>query len=69
VATSSSPLSLLREKLRKERRTNKRLRVLIDEFREQVRIIRGDLDVQFQRIAQLQVELDATKKAILDKFR
>jgi hypothetical protein len=69
VPTRPRPLATLRAKLRKERRTNKRLRVLIDEFRDQVRLIRADLDVQFQRIAQLQVELDATKKLFLDKQR
>jgi hypothetical protein len=53
----------LRTKLRKERRTNKRLRALIDEFRTQLAAIRADLDVQFHRIAQLQAELDATKRS------
>ena len=52
----------LQEALRRERRTNKRLRALIDEIRAQVRQNRRDLDLQFARIAQLQAEMDILKK-------
>ncbi|HVH29884.1 MAG TPA: hypothetical protein VM818_24215 [Vicinamibacterales bacterium] len=57
----------LRARLQKTRRTNRRLRAIIDEFRVEVRAIRGDLEIQFRRIAQLQAELDTTKRA--DKLR
>jgi hypothetical protein len=52
----------LRARLQKARRTNRRLRAIIDEFRVEVRAIRGDLEIQFRRIAQLQAELDTTKR-------
>jgi hypothetical protein len=64
VARRLLTLATLRTKLKRERRTNKRLRAIIDELRAQVRDIRADLDVQFRRIAQIQVELDATKKEL-----
>ena len=53
----------LRAQLLNARRTNRRLRAIIDEFRLEVRAIRGDLDIQFRRIAQLQAELDEVKRA------
>jgi hypothetical protein len=53
----------LQDALRRERRTNKRLRAIIDEVRAQVRQNCRDLDLQFARIAQLQAELDILKKA------
>ena len=53
----------LQEALRRERRTNKRLRGLIDEIRAQVLQNRRDLDLQFARIAQLQAEMDILKRA------
>ena len=56
------PQRTVRESLRRERRTNKRLRALIDEIRAQVRQNRRDLDLQFARIAQLQAEMDILKK-------
>ena len=52
----------LEEALRRERRTNKRLRALIDEIRAEGRQNRRDLDLQFARIAQLQAEMDVLKK-------
>jgi hypothetical protein len=51
----------LKTTLTRERRKNRRLRVLINDLREQVRRNRHDLDVQFTRLAQLQAELDALK--------
>jgi hypothetical protein len=51
----------LKTTLTRERRKNRRLRVIIDDLREQVRRNRHDLDVQFTRLAQLQAELDALK--------
>ena len=51
----------LKTSLTRERRKNRRLRVIIDDLREQVRRNRHDLDVQFTRLAQLQAELDALK--------
>jgi hypothetical protein len=52
--------------LRRERRTNKRLRALIDEFKAEVRANKSELTIQFTRLAQLQAEVDALKKS-LDK--
>jgi hypothetical protein len=53
----------VQDALRRERRTNKRLRAVIDEVRAQVRQNCRDLDLQFARIAQLQAEIDLLKKA------
>jgi len=53
----------LQEALRRERRTNKRLRALIDDIRAEVQQNRRDLDLQFARIAQLQAEMDILKRA------
>jgi len=52
----------LQEALRRERRTNKHLRALIDEIRAEVRQNRRDLDLQFARIAQIQAEMDILKR-------
>jgi len=52
----------LQEALRRERRTNKRLRALIDDIRGEVQQNRRDLDLQFARIAQLQAEMDLLKR-------
>jgi chromosome condensin MukBEF ATPase and DNA-binding subunit MukB len=45
------------------RRTNLRLRALIDEMKTQLAENRHDLDIQFRRIAQLQEQVDALRKA------
>jgi hypothetical protein len=50
------------EALKRERRTNRRLRAVIHELREQGQMNRRDLDLQFARLAQLQVEVDSLKK-------
>jgi hypothetical protein len=47
--------------LTRERRTNRRLRTLLNELYEGVRANRHDLNVQFTRLAQLQAEVDALK--------
>lgn len=44
--------------LTRERRTNRRLRQLINQLHEGVRANRHDLNVQFVRLAQLQAEVD-----------
>jgi outer membrane protein TolC len=51
----------LEETIAKERRTNRRLRTVIAELQEQILKNRRDLDVQFERIAQLQAEVDIMK--------
>jgi len=56
------PQRTVRESLRRERRTNRRLRGIIDEVRTQLRQTRRDLDLQFERIAQLQAEVDILKR-------
>ena len=45
----------------RERRTNRRLRALINQLHEGVRANRHDLNVQFTRLAQLQAEVDTLK--------
>jgi hypothetical protein len=55
MARKSPSVNTLRIELRRERRTNRRLRVLIDDLKAQVRANRSDLDVQFTRLAQLQL--------------
>jgi hypothetical protein len=49
------------EALTRERRTNRRLRALINELHAGVRENRHDLNVQFTRLAQLQAEVDTLK--------
>jgi hypothetical protein len=51
----------LKAALTRERRTNRRLRALLDETTEQIRLLRRDLDLQFTRIAQLQAQVDARR--------
>jgi hypothetical protein len=52
-----------RRRLLLNRRKNKRLRALIEDFRDQVQQNRRDLDLQFTRLAQLQAEVDLLKIA------
>ena len=47
--------------LTRERRTNRRLRGLINQLYEGVCANRHDLNVQFTRLAQLQAEVDTLK--------
>ena len=49
--------------LARERRRNRRLRVLIAEIQERLERHSRDLEIQFERIAQLQAELDVLKGA------
>jgi hypothetical protein len=44
------------------RRTNLRLRALLDEMKTQIADNRRDLNIQFKRIAQLQAQVDALRK-------
>jgi hypothetical protein len=44
------------------RRTNLRLRALLDEMKTQIAENRRDLNIQFKRIAQLQAQVDALHK-------
>jgi hypothetical protein len=45
----------------RERRKNKRLRMLVDELRSGIRANQQELTVQFTRLAQLQAEIDIVK--------
>jgi len=63
-----SSVNTLRIELLRERRTNRRLRVVIDDLNAQARANRKDLDVQFTRLAQLQAEVD-TLKMVLERRR
>ena len=49
------------EALTRERRTNRRLRALINELLTGVHENRHDLNVQFARLAQIQAEVDTLK--------
>jgi hypothetical protein len=64
MVRKSPSANTLRTELRRERRMNQRLRVLIDDLKAQAGANRGDLDVQFTRLAQLQAEVDALKKSL-----
>jgi hypothetical protein len=64
MARKSPSVITLRTELRRERRTNQRLRALIDDFKTQAHTNRADLDVQFTRLAQLQAEVDTLKKLL-----
>ena len=47
--------------LERERRKNRRLRALLDDFKEQLATNRRDVDLQFTRLSQLQAEIDILK--------
>ena len=46
-----------------ERRKSLRLRSLIDQFHARIQANRHDLDLQFTRLAQIQVEVDVLKQS------
>jgi hypothetical protein len=52
----------LKATLARERRTNRRMRALIDALTDHVRQNRRDLDLQFQRIASMQAQIDQLLK-------
>jgi uncharacterized membrane-anchored protein YhcB (DUF1043 family) len=52
----------LKMKLTRERRSNRRLRAVIEELREQLDRTRQDVDLHLQRFAQLQAEVDLLKR-------
>jgi chromosome condensin MukBEF ATPase and DNA-binding subunit MukB len=58
-----TPFRPARTEVARLRRTNLRLRVVIDEMKTQLAENRHDLDIQFKRIAQLQEQVDALRKA------
>jgi chromosome condensin MukBEF ATPase and DNA-binding subunit MukB len=58
-----TPFRPARTEVARLRRTNLRLRALIDEMKTQLAENRHDLDIQFRRIAQLQEQVDALRKA------
>lgn len=45
-------------------RSNTRLRIMIDEIKEQITQNQRELNVQFKRIADLQADVDLLKKAL-----
>ena len=53
------------EALRRERRTNRRLRALLNALDERTRENRHDLNVQFTRLAQIQAEVDTLKTLVV----
>ena len=52
----------VKDALTRERRKNRRLRALISQIQQDVRRYRHDLDVQFERLAQIQAKLDLLSK-------
>jgi hypothetical protein len=55
------PVAKLKAALTRERRTNRRLRALITQMQDELAKTRGDVDLQFKRLAQLQAEVDLLK--------
>jgi hypothetical protein len=58
VMRKTSSVLTLKAALIRERRTNERLRTIIEELREQGCVNRRELDLQFTRLAQIQAQLD-----------
>jgi len=58
----ATTVASLKTALARERRKNRRLRALIDQLQDNLGLARHDIDVQFQRLAQLQVEVDLLKR-------
>ncbi len=68
MAKVASPA--LKAALCRERRTNRRLRAFLEQTTEQIRLLRRDFELQFTRIAQLQVEMDrgrAERRPLLER--
>jgi hypothetical protein len=57
----ASNVAVLKTKLTRERRGNRRLRAVIDKMREELDLTRHNLDIQTRRLAQLQAEVDLLK--------
>jgi hypothetical protein len=58
----ATTVASLKAKLTRERRTNRRLRALIQQFQDALDATRRDVDLQFRRLAQLQAEVDLLKR-------
>jgi hypothetical protein len=54
----------LKAELTRERRTNRRLRRVIEQLREHCIQDRRDIDLTFKRLAQLQMEVDLLKRQV-----
>ena len=61
MPSSPAKLTVVKAALSRERRTNRRLRALIEEVRAELAAGRADDDIQTKRIAQLQAEVDLLK--------
>ena len=61
VPMSATTVASLKAALTRERRKNRRLRSLIEQLRDDLRMTRRDIDLQFTRLAQLQAEVDLLK--------
>ncbi len=60
----ATSVTVLKTKLSRERRTNRRLRALIDEMRGELDRSRHEIDVQAKRLGQLQAEVDVLKSRV-----
>lgn len=67
MSTATTTAPVIKEALKRERRTNRRLRVVIDTMSQDARVIRQELDVQCRRIAQMQAELDRLRHAVANR--
>jgi hypothetical protein len=57
-------VATLKAALTRERRTNRRLRAVIEQLREQRLLDRRDIDLTITRLAQLQAEVDLLKRQV-----
>jgi hypothetical protein len=58
----ATTVTSLKDALARERRTNRRLRAVIEQLRADRAQDRRDIDLQFTRLAQLQAEVDLLKR-------
>jgi uncharacterized protein HemX len=61
MPSPAGKLTVLKTALSRERRTNRRLRVLIKEMQDELTAMRGEIEIQTKRLAQVQAEVDLLK--------
>jgi hypothetical protein len=60
----TTTVATLKAALTRERRTNRRLRAIVEQLREDRIHDRRDIDLTFKRLAQLQAEVDLLKRHV-----
>ncbi len=63
MRSTAHSVLMLDSALRRERRCNRRLRLLLEALEEGMRLHQRELDIQRVRIAQLQAQLDVMKSS------